>query len=122
MATTRAKLVNRPERKREPTHPGTLLREVLLPEAGLSVSETARRLGTSRQNLHRILAAERPVTPKMAVRLGEFFGNGPEVWLNMQVSHDVWHARRALQREKRRMTAAERRSLREGARLATARA
>ena len=122
MATTRAKLVNRPERKREPTHPGTLLREVLLPEAGLSVSETARRLGTSRQNLHRILAAERPVTPKMAVRLGEFFGNGPEVWLNMQVSHDVWHARRALQREKRRMTAAERRSLREGARRATARA
>ncbi|MDD9802962.1 MAG: HigA family addiction module antitoxin [Deltaproteobacteria bacterium] len=122
MATTRAKLVNRPERKREPTHPGTLLREILLPEAGLSVSETARRLGTSRQNLHRILAAERPVTPKMAVRLGEFFGNGPEVWLNMQVSHDVWHARRALQREKRRMTAVERRRLREGARLATARA
>lgn len=122
MANARAKLVNRPERRREPTHPGTLLREILLPEAGLSVSETARRLGTSRQNLHRILAAERPVTPKMAVRLGEFFGNGPEIWLNMQVSHDVWHARRALQMEKRRMTAAERRRLRGGSRLAAVRA
>lgn len=122
MANKRAKLVNRPERKREPTHPGTLLREIVLPEAGLSVSEMARRLGTSRQNLHRILAAERPVTPKMAVRLGEFFGNGAEIWLNMQVSHDVWHAQRALQRERRRMTAAERRRLREGARLAAVRA
>lgn len=109
MANKRAKLVNRPERKREPTHPGALLREIVLPEAGLSVSEMAG-------------AAERPVTPKMAVRLGEFFGNGAEIWLNMQVSHDVWHARRALQREKRRMTAAERRRLREGARLAAVRA
>jgi len=121
MTTTRANSTKRPKRGLEPTHPGTLLREIVLPETGLSVSEMARRLGTSRQNLHRILAAERPVTPKMAVRLGEFFGNGAEIWLNMQVSHDVWHARQALQRERRRMTAAERRRLREGARLAAVR-
>lgn len=53
----------------------------------------------------------------MAVRLGEFFGNGAEIWLNMQMAHDVWHAQQALQRERRRLTAAARRRLREGARL-----
>jgi len=47
--------VNRPL-KRSPVHPGEVLREDVLPALGLSVSEAARRLGISRQQLHRVLA------------------------------------------------------------------
>ena len=58
--------------RREPTHPGEMLREDVLPALGISVSEAARKLRVSRQTLHRILAADAAVTPDMAVRLGKF--------------------------------------------------
>jgi plasmid maintenance system antidote protein VapI len=35
----------------------------------------------------------------MALRLGRFFGNGTELWMNMQTRHDQWvieHDREAL--------------------------
>ena len=81
---------------REPTHPGAVLREDVLPSLGLSVSEAARQLGVSRQTLHRVMAGTMGVSPEMALRLGQFCGNGPDLWLAMQAAHDLWHARRAL--------------------------
>jgi len=59
----------------------------VLPSFGLFVSETARRLGVSRQQ-HRILAGTHPVTTEMALRIGKFFGNGPGLWLRMQQAYD----------------------------------
>lgn len=82
--------------KRAPVHPGAILRENVLPALGLTVSQAARDLGVSRQLLHGILGGSRPVTPEMAVRLGRYCGNGPQLWLNMQMSHDLWHAERAM--------------------------
>jgi len=32
----------------------------------------------------------------MAVRLGKFCGNGPQIWLRMQQAHDLWQAERKL--------------------------
>ncbi|MGH6718160.1 MAG: HigA family addiction module antitoxin [Alphaproteobacteria bacterium] len=81
---------------REPTHPGSILREDVLPALGLSASDAARELGVSRQTLHRIMAGKGAVTADMAVRLGKFCGNGPNLWLNLQSAHDVWHAARRL--------------------------
>ena len=46
-------------------HPGEILREDVLPALGLSVTEMARRLGVSRQPVHRILAFTHPVTVKL---------------------------------------------------------
>ena len=84
---------------RRPTHPGAILREDILPALGLSVSETARQLGITRQTLHRIMAEKVSVTPEMAVRLGRFCGNGPGLWLRMQQAYDLWHAERELRAE-----------------------
>ena len=81
---------------RPPTHPGEIFREDVLPSLKLSVSEAARRLGISRQTLHRIMAGTHPVTPDMAVRLGKFCGNGPRLWLAMQQEHDLWLAERKM--------------------------
>ena len=83
-------LAKRPLR-RPPTHPGEILREDVLKGLGLSVSETARRLGVSRQQLHRILACTHPITTEMALRIGKFAGNGPGLWLRMQQNYDLWH-------------------------------
>lgn len=94
--------VKRPLR-RAPTHPGELLREDVLPELKLSVSEAARRLGVSRQQLHRILGCTHPITVEMALRIGRLAGNGAGLWLRMQQSHDLWHAEKELKGELRKI-------------------
>jgi addiction module HigA family antidote len=80
----------------QPTHPGALLREDVLPALRLTVKAAAEKLGVSRQTLHAILAERASVTPAMAVRLGKFCGNGPDIWLRMQMAHDLWQAKRDL--------------------------
>lgn len=87
------------ERKRKPTHPGSVLREITFPSMKVNVSQAAREMSVSRQSLHKILAGDRAVTPEMAVRLGKFCGNGPGLWLRMQVAHDLWEAEKALSKE-----------------------
>lgn len=37
------------------------------------------------------------MTPDMAIRLGRLLGNGPEIWLRMQQTLELWK----LEREKR---------------------
>ena len=79
-----------------PTHPGELLREDVLPAVKMGKNRIAEAIGISRQHLHDILSEKKPVSPDVAVRLGEAFGNGPEIWLNMQSAYDAWHARRRI--------------------------
>src|SRR5436305_2735782 len=86
-----------PEMK--PAHPGAILREDVLPALNDTVAETARQLGVSRQMLHSILAERSAVSPEMALRLGQFCGNGAGFWLRMQTAHDLWHAERKLRDE-----------------------
>lgn len=71
----------------------------MLPALRLSVSEAARQLRVTWQTLHRILSGRSSVTPDMALRLGRFCGNGPDLWLRMQLTHDLWRAREELRTE-----------------------
>ena len=64
-----------------PVHPGEVLAETVLPELRLSVAGAARELG---------------VSPEMALRLGQWCGNGPHLWLRLQERFDLWHAQRRL--------------------------
>lgn len=80
----------------EPTHPGALLREEVLPALGVTIQAAAEKLGVSRQALHNILAEKAAVTPEMAVRLGKLCGNGAGIWLRMQQARDLWRAERDM--------------------------
>jgi antitoxin HigA-1 len=93
--------------KRKPIHPGVILRENVLPSIDMSVSDVAKALGVSRQLVHRIMAGRTSITPDMALRLGKFCGSGPDLWLRMQIAHDLWHARQALGKELDRIPVAE---------------
>jgi addiction module HigA family antidote len=81
----------------ELAHPGELLGEVVIPATGKTNVEIAALLGVSRQTLYEVVDQKRSITPAMAVRLGKLFGNGPELWLNMQQAYDLWHAQRDSQ-------------------------
>lgn len=84
-------------------HPGEMLREDVLPSLGKPKTEIARLLGVSRQTLYDILDEKQPVTPGMALRLGKLFGNGPELWINLQRAHDLAVAERELAGEIRKI-------------------
>lgn len=90
---------------RQPTHPGAILKEDVLLALHLSVSEAARQLRITRQTLHRIIAGTHAVTPLMAIRLGKFCGNGPNLWLKLQQNYDLWQAKRELQEEIKKIPA-----------------
>src|SRR5674476_404304 len=81
-----------PKRGLPPMHPGELFREEILPALDRSKTEIARLLGVSRQTLYDVLQEKQPVTPGMALRLGQLCGNGPDLWLNLQKRYDLHRA------------------------------
>jgi addiction module HigA family antidote len=85
---------------RYPTHPGALLREIVLPAIRASKVDIAKALGMSRQSLYDILAERQPVTPGMAVRLGKVFDTSAASWLRMRAAYDLWHAEREIDTSK----------------------
>lgn len=90
MSITKTTTENRSVGEVRPTHPGALLREIVVPASGLTQTELAQRLGISRRSVNMILNEQRPVTVDVAHRLGRLFGNGPTLWLNMQRALDVF--------------------------------
>ncbi len=84
----------RRDASRPPIHPGEILAADILPALDMPVAAAARHLGVTRQALHRVLAGKSAVSPEMALRIGKFCGNGPDVWLRMQAAFDLWHASR----------------------------
>jgi addiction module HigA family antidote len=76
------------EMKRLPTHPGKILKREL--EArGLSANKLALALGVPSGRITDILNGKRAITPDTAIRLGEFFVNSPQFWLNLQTKYDL---------------------------------
>ena len=79
---------------KNPPHPGRIIREDCLPELGMSVGEAANALGVSRQSLDKIVNGRGGISPDMAIRFEKIFGSSADVWLAMQVSHDLAQARK----------------------------
>ena len=77
--------------KRRPTHPGAILREDVLPALKMTQQEFADWIGVSRLSVSELLNEKRTITPDMAMRLGKALGNGPEIWLRMQQTLDLWN-------------------------------
>jgi addiction module HigA family antidote len=74
---------------KNPVHPGELIREDVLKELGLSVTEAAEILGVGRQALSAVLNGRASLTPEMAVRIGKAFGPNWEVLMRMQLNYDL---------------------------------
>ena len=70
-------------------HPGEIIREDILPEAGLSVTDTAKALGVSRQMVHDILAGRKPLSAVMCMKVSRLFGSTPEFWMRLQSEYDL---------------------------------
>lgn len=78
--------------KRQPTHPGKILKEDYLQPLDIKISDLASVLGVSRKTLSKIVNEHGAVTPDMALRLSRAFDTTPDLWLNLQKNYDLWHA------------------------------
>jgi addiction module HigA family antidote len=83
---------------RSAIHPGEHLAEQL--EAlGISAAELGRRLDVPPNRITAIINGQRSITGDTALRLGHFFGNSPQFWLNLQAIYDLRKAEEAAGRK-----------------------
>lgn len=82
---------------KNPPHPGELLREDVIIELGLSVTETAERLGMSRVALSRVLNAKAGISADLAIRLEQAGVSTAKAWLTMQTNYDLAQAQKRPQ-------------------------
>ena len=69
-------------------HPGEILADELA-ELGMSAAELARILHVPPNRITQILNGKRAITADTALRLGQWLGTGPELWLNLQQNYDL---------------------------------
>src|SRR6266705_1930425 len=82
-----------------PVTPGEMLQEEFLVEYGLSQNQLAKAIGISPNRIAEIVNNRRRITADTALRLGLYFGNSPEFWMNLQTHYDLKMARRKLKPE-----------------------
>lgn len=79
--------------KDKPIHPGFIVKHDFLKPCGLTVTETAKRLGINRQTLSNIINEKSGISPEMAIRLSKGFGRKTaEEWLRLQMNYDLAEA------------------------------
>lgn len=69
-------------------HPGRLLKRELAARR-LSANRLALDLGVPSGRITDILNGRRSITADTAVRLGRYFGNRPQFWLELQSQYDI---------------------------------
>ena len=81
-----------------PPHPGAFIREEILEELGLSVTEAAKALDVRRATLSDLVNGNAALSAEMALRIEKAFAVKMETLLNMQAWHDA-HAMRQREAE-----------------------
>src|SRR3954471_8330776 len=79
-----------------PVTPGDMLKDEFLVEYRLSQNQLAKAIGISPNRIAEIVNNRRRITADTALRLGLYFGNSPEFWMNLQAHYDLKVARKNL--------------------------
>ena len=79
-------------RMHNPPHPGEIIKEDVLPELGITVTEASLQLGVSRVQFSRFINGRAGVSADLAIRLAMWLGGNAQTWLRMQADYDLWQA------------------------------
>lgn len=70
------------------SHPGRLMKRELAARS-LNANRLSLDIGVPSGRITDILNGRRSITADSAVRLGRYFGNGAQFWLDLQSQHDI---------------------------------
>ena len=77
-------------------HPGEFIAATYMEPFGLGCRYLASKLNVAASTLNRVLKKQSGFSPEMAPRLSKALGRGPESWLSMRDSYDLWRARKRV--------------------------
>ena len=80
-------------------HPGEILNEEFLEPLEMTINALALAIRVPSNRLYAIVEGERGISPDTALRLGRYFGTGPEFWMNLQAHYDLESTRDEIEAE-----------------------
>ena len=72
----------------KPIHPGRILKREMM-ERDLSANKLALALRVPSGRITQILNGKRGISAETALRLGRYFGNSAQFWINLQSRYDL---------------------------------
>lgn len=79
-------------------HPGEILADELA-ELGISPTALSRQIAVPANRVTQIIKGQRSITGDSALRLGHWFGNSAQFWLNLQSAYDIRMAEKQAGKE-----------------------
>lgn len=76
-------------RKKNLIPPGEILLEEFLRPMKISQNKLAMDIRVPTPRINAIVNGRRAITADTALRLGKYFGTGPEFWINLQNNYDL---------------------------------
>ena len=76
-------------------HPGEILLEEFISPLGISINHLARELRVPVTRMSQIVNERRGITADTALRLGRYFGNSAQFWINLQKAYELEVAERS---------------------------
>ena len=80
-------------------HPGEILSEEFLKPMSISQNKLAMDIHVPTPRINAIVKGNRAITADTALRLGKYFGTGPEFWCNLQTNYDLCVAAANFEKE-----------------------
>ena len=83
--------------------PGEILLKEFLKPMNISQNRLAIELFVPPARINAIVKGTRSITADTALRLGKYFGTGPEFWINLQSNYDLCVAEKEAEKELERI-------------------
>ncbi|MGI6355129.1 MAG: HigA family addiction module antitoxin [Lentisphaeria bacterium] len=80
-------------------HPGEILLEEFLRPMHISQNKLAMDIRVPAPRINAIVKGSRAISADTALRLGKYFGTGPEFWINLQSNYDLCVAAAEVEKE-----------------------
>jgi addiction module HigA family antidote len=77
------------KRKLPPITPGDILLEEFLKPNGMTYQALAVHIKVDARCILNVMERKAAIDPALAVRLGHYWGNSPEFWLNLQHNYNL---------------------------------
>ena len=73
-----------------PITPGQFVKEMILDKLNISVDTLAKAIQVPPNRIYLIIQGKRDISIDTALRLGKYMSTGPEVWLHIQMQHNLF--------------------------------